>query len=55
MIFRINNRQKNYTPINSKGFGQDWVETGSRIDANYKYLPGGDHVFEVKAANSDGV
>lgn len=37
-----------------EGFDHDWVQAGTRHDANYTNLPPGDYTFQVKAANSDG-
>jgi PAS domain S-box-containing protein len=38
-----------------EGFDTDWVQAGTRRYASYTNLPGGDYIFHVKAANSDGV
>jgi signal transduction histidine kinase/ligand-binding sensor domain-containing protein len=38
-----------------EGLEEDWVEAGTRRAAYYSYLPPGDYVFRVIAANSDGV
>ncbi|MBT8089658.1 MAG: diguanylate cyclase [Gammaproteobacteria bacterium] len=38
-----------------EGFDRDWVEAGATRRATYTDLPGGNYVFHVKAANSDGV
>lgn len=37
-----------------KGF-DDWIETTKRYFANYTNVPGGDYVFELQAANNEGV
>ena len=37
------------------GFDDDWVEAGSRRFAQYTYIPPGEYVLTVLAANSDGV
>jgi signal transduction histidine kinase/ligand-binding sensor domain-containing protein/CheY-like chemotaxis protein len=37
------------------GLDEEWVEAGTRRTANYNHLPPGAFVFEVVAANSDGV
>jgi ligand-binding sensor domain-containing protein/signal transduction histidine kinase len=37
------------------GLDKDWIEAGTRRAAYYSYLPPGDYVFRVAAANSDGV
>jgi diguanylate cyclase (GGDEF)-like protein len=36
------------------GFDTDWVNAGARRQATYTNLSGGDYVFRVRAANSDG-
>ena len=38
-----------------EGFDENWVQAGYRRYATYTNLPGGEYVFRVKAANSDGV
>ncbi len=38
-----------------EGFDRDWVQAGNKRLATYTDLPGGQYVFRVKAANSDGV
>ncbi len=38
-----------------EGFDRDWVQAGNGRTATYTDLPGGQYVFRVKAANSDGV
>lgn len=37
------------------GHDADWIDAGTRRTAYYSYLPPGDYVFRVKAANSDGI
>lgn len=37
------------------GLDDEWQEAGTRRTAYYSYLPPGDYVFRVIAANSDGV
>jgi diguanylate cyclase (GGDEF)-like protein len=37
-----------------EGFDQDWVETRGSRQATYTNLAGGNYVFRVRAANSDG-
>jgi len=36
------------------GFDSDWVDAGAGRQATYTNLSGGDYVFRVRAANSDG-
>jgi len=38
-----------------EGLDQDWTEAGTRRAAYYSYVPPGEYVFRVIAANSDGV
>ncbi|MFO1426470.1 MAG: two-component regulator propeller domain-containing protein [Steroidobacteraceae bacterium] len=38
-----------------EGFDADWVDAGSQRQATYTDLDGGDYVFRVRAASSDGV
>lgn len=38
-----------------EGLDKDWIEAGTRRTVNYSYLPPGEYVFTVIAANSDGV
>ncbi|HXF43688.1 MAG TPA: two-component regulator propeller domain-containing protein, partial [Pyrinomonadaceae bacterium] len=38
-----------------EGQDADWVEAGTRRAAYYSYLPAGEYIFHVTAANSDGV
>ncbi len=38
-----------------EGLDQDWTDAGTRRTAYYSYIPPGEYVFRVIAANSDGV
>lgn len=38
-----------------EGLDEDWIEAGTRRTVNYSYLPSGEYVFRVTAANTDGV
>jgi len=38
-----------------EGLDEDWVEAGAGRTAHYSYVPSGQYVFRVIAANSDGV
>jgi len=38
-----------------EGLDQEWTEAGTRRTAYYSYIPPGEYVFRVIAANSDGV
>src|SRR5215475_13896370 len=38
-----------------EGLDQDWTDAGTRRTAYYSYVPPGQYVFRVIAANSDGV
>jgi diguanylate cyclase (GGDEF)-like protein len=37
-----------------EGFDKDWVQAGNASQATYTNLAGGDYVFRVRGANSDG-
>ena len=37
------------------GHDADWIDAWTRRTAYYSYLPPGEYVFRVKAANSDGI
>ena len=47
--------QKNQYAYKLDGFHEDWVMAGDHRIATFTNLPGGEYVFHVKAANSDGV
>ena len=47
--------QKNQYAYKLEGFDKDWIQAGNRRFATYTNVPGGQYVFRVKAANSDGV
>jgi streptogramin lyase len=38
-----------------KGLDPEWIEAGKRRYVNYTSVPSGDYVFEVKAANNEGI
>ena len=38
-----------------EGFDTDWVDIGNHHRVSFTNLDAGDYVFQVKAANSDGV
>ena len=38
-----------------EGLDKDWIDAGTRRTVNYSYLPSGEYVFRVIAANTDGV
>ncbi|HQU85669.1 MAG TPA: two-component regulator propeller domain-containing protein, partial [Pyrinomonadaceae bacterium] len=38
-----------------EGLDKDWIDAGTRRSVNYSYLPPGEYVFRVIAANTDGV
>lgn len=46
--------QKNQYAYKLEGFNEDWIQAGNRRYATYTSLPGGEYIFRVKAANSDG-
>jgi len=47
--------QKNRYAYILEGFDKNWIQTQDRRYVTYTNLPGGEYVFRVKAANSDGV
>ncbi|MFT3891067.1 MAG: PAS domain S-box protein [Anaerolineales bacterium] len=47
--------EKNEYAYKLEGFNDDWVLAGNHRYATYTNLPGGNYIFRVKAANSDGV
>lgn len=38
-----------------EGLDEDWIEAGNRRSAFYSYIPAGEYIFRVIAANADGV
>lgn len=38
-----------------EGHDTEWIDAGTKRTAYYSYLPPGNYIFRVKAANSDGV
>lgn len=49
------NPSKNKYKYKLDGIDENWISSSSRHYANYSNLAPGDYVFEVKAANSDGI
>ncbi|MCF0040417.1 hybrid sensor histidine kinase/response regulator [Dyadobacter fanqingshengii] len=47
--------EKNQYAYQLKGFDADWIYSGTTRKATYTNLDPGDYVFQVKAANNDGV
>lgn len=47
--------EKNTYAYQLQGIDKDWNHIGSQRAANFSYVPPGEYVFRVKAANSDGV
>ena len=47
--------QKNQYAYKLEGADKDWIYSGTRRQATYSNLSGGNYVFHVKAANNDGV
>jgi len=47
--------QKNQYAYKLEGFNADWIQAGNHRYATFTNLPGGEYIFRVKAANSDGV
>ncbi len=52
--FDFQSPQKNQYAYKLEGFNENWINAGNRRFATYTNLPGGNYVFRVKAANSDG-
>lgn len=53
--FDFQSPHKNQYAYKLEGFDEDWIQAGDRRYVTYTNLPGGDYVFHVIAANSDGV
>ncbi|MCE7061503.1 hybrid sensor histidine kinase/response regulator [Dyadobacter sp. CY343] len=47
--------EKNQYAYQLKGFDADWIYSGTTRKATYTNLDPGDYVFQVKAANNDGI
>lgn len=47
--------EKNEYAYKLEGFNDYWIMAGNHRYATYTNLPGGEYIFRVKAANSDGV
>jgi len=47
--------EKNQYAYQLKGFDADWIYSGTTRKATYTNLDPGDYVFQVKAANNDGL
>jgi diguanylate cyclase (GGDEF)-like protein len=47
--------QANLFEYRLAGFDRDWIKAGTRHSASYTNLPGGNFLFEVRAANADGL
>ncbi|QIX62178.1 hypothetical protein HER32_13695 [Hymenobacter sp. BT18] len=46
---------KNSFMYRLRGFDEDWIEAGARHEATYTNLDPGTYLFQVRAANNDGV
>lgn len=53
-VLDYTNPPRNRFSYRLEGFDRDWVDAGSRRDANYTNLDGGDYVFRVRGANHLG-
>ncbi len=53
--FEFNYPDKVQFAYRLKGFDKGWIFPGNKKTATYTNLPGGNYVFEVKAANSEGL
>jgi len=47
--------ERNHFVYRLNGFDPDWIDSGTRHEAVYTNLPVGNYMFEVRAANADGV
>lgn len=47
--------EKNRYAYKMEGFDHEWVECGTKREANYTNLDPGEYTFRVKASNNDGV
>ncbi len=47
--------ERNCYAYKLEGFDEDWIDAGTKHEATYTNLDGGDYTFTVKVANSDGV
>ncbi|MFY7997607.1 MAG: two-component regulator propeller domain-containing protein [Candidatus Kapaibacteriota bacterium] len=47
--------EKNRYKYKLEGFDGDWIDAGTRREASYTNLDGGEYVFRVIACNNDGV
>lgn len=47
--------EKNRYAYMLEGFDKDWVESGTKREANYTDIDPGEYTFKVKATNSDGI
>lgn len=53
--FEFNYPDKIQFAYRLKGFDNNWLLSGNKKNATYTNLPGGNYVFEMKAANSEGL
>lgn len=47
--------EKNKYAYKLEGFDRDWIQCGTKREANYTHLDPGEYIFRVKASNNDGV
>lgn len=47
--------EKNNYAYMMEGFDEDWVQCGTKREANYTNLDPGEYTFRVKASNNDGI
>lgn len=55
VALHFTNSEKNQYSYQLEGFDEEWIEAGSQRTATYTNLPPGNFIFNVKAANADGV
>jgi ligand-binding sensor domain-containing protein/anti-sigma regulatory factor (Ser/Thr protein kinase) len=51
----FSNQNKNQFSYRLRGLPTNWIYSGNQSFAHYTSLPPGDYVFELRAANSDGL
>ncbi|MBC8005009.1 MAG: hypothetical protein H7X84_06015, partial [Verrucomicrobia bacterium] len=47
--------EKNKYAYKLEGFDKDWIQCGTKREANYTHIDPGEYFFKVKASNNDGV
>lgn len=47
--------EKNHYAYKMEGFDNEWVQCGTKREANYTNLDPGEYTFRIKASNNDGI